>query len=152
MASKKGAFVIKNSEGTVALNGLATLTNDAVNAGWSDVTEVMQHRDAGNVLRTLTKDMNTFEVRLTLTPGVGSALSDQAAVKAAIAALRKGMQVITGAFEDADFIVASGDKAIITDIGKTLSQGNLMSVDVTVQKYTDTADAVIDFTAAWAAL
>ena len=151
-AYKKGAFVIKNSEGTVALNGLATLTNDVMNAGWRDVTEIMQHKDAGNVLRTMTKDMNVFQCQLTLTPGIGSALANQAAVAAAIASLRKGMQIITGAFEDADFIIADASKAIITDIGKTLSQGNLMSVDVTVEYYTDTAGTVIDFTGAWASL
>lgn len=151
-AYKKGFFVIKNSEGSVTLNGLAALVNNAMSANFTDATEISQHRDAGNVIRTLTKDMNVFRMTLQLTPGIGAALADQAAVKAAIASLRKGMQIITADFEDADLNWATGDKAILVEIGKTLSQGELMSVDVTCEKYTDTADAVIDFTGAWASL
>jgi hypothetical protein len=151
-AYKKGFFIIKNSEGSVTLQGLAALVNDAMNAGFSDTTEITEHRDAGNVTRTLTKDFNTFQMTVRLTPGVGSAFADQAAVKAAIATIRKGDTFVTSGFEDADLNWASGDKAIVWEIGKTLSVGESMSVDVTARKFTDTAAAAIDFTAAWATL
>lgn len=152
-AYKKGFFVIKNSEGVVTLAGIATsLTNDARSAGFSDITPVTEHPDAGNVPRSLTKDFNLFQLTLNLIPGVGSGLADQATVKAAIAGIRKGDTIVTSGFEDADFNWASGDKGIVWEVGKTLTQGDLMTVDVTARRLTDTAGAAIDFTAAWATL
>jgi hypothetical protein len=151
-AYKKGNFVIKNSEGSVTLKGLAALVNDAISASVTDATELAFHRDAGNVPRTITKDFNEFRMNLRLTPGIGYAFADQATVKAAIAALSKGDSIVTSGFEDDALNWASSDKAIILEIGKTLTQGDLMSIDVTAAKYTDTAAAVIDFTGAFATL
>lgn len=153
-AQKKGFFVIKNAEGTVQMNGLTALSNDTNNANFTDATEISQHRDAGNVIRTLTKDMNVYRMTLRLIPGVGTGAADQATLKAQFASLRKGMQVITASFEDGDLNWPDADKAIIVEIGKTLTQGDLMSLDVTVEKYTTAAasPAVIDFTGAWADL
>jgi hypothetical protein len=152
MSQKKGAFLIKNSEGTVAINGLTTLTNDVIQLGWRDITEIFMHNDAGNVPRALTKDYNAFELTGTIQPGIGSALADQAAVKAAVASLRRGMQVILGAFEDSDFVVPDADKAILWEVGKDLSQGGIFAVSITLRKFTTTAGVVIDFTGAWADL
>lgn len=155
MSQKKGFFVIKNSEGVVTLAGIATsLTNDVMSANFTDATEISIHRDAGNVPRAVTKDYHEFRLQLRLTPGVGFAHADQATVKTAIAGIRKFDSIVTSGFEDADLNWTSGDKAVVMDIGKTLAQGELMSVDVTAAKFTDSAasPAVIDFTGAWAGL
>ena len=152
MPQYKGYAVIKNAEGTLQFNGLATLTNDTNSITWEDATEIFQHRDAGNVLRTLTKDMNVFRLQVGFTPGVGSNLANQTAVKNAVAGIRKGMQFISGSFEDTDFIVPDADKAIVVDIRKRLAGGELMGIDVTLEKYTDTAGVVLNFPGAWADL
>jgi hypothetical protein len=155
MAQKKGRFVIKNAEGVVTLAGIATsLTNDVMSVDFSDITEISEHRDAGNVPRTLTKDFNAFEMRLQLTPGIGFDHADQASVKTAIASLAKGQSIVTASFEDDQFNWASGDKAIIWEVSKALNQGGLMSVNVTARKLQTAAGspAAIDFTSAWADL
>lgn len=153
MAQKKGAFVIRNSEGVVTLAGIATsLTNDAMSAGYSDATEIFEHKDAGGVLRTLTKDFNDYRITLRLTPGVGGAHADQAAVKATIAAIARGDSIVTSGFEDDQFNWDSSAKGIIWEVGKTLTMGDLMSVDITARKMTTTGGTAIDFTGAWASL
>jgi hypothetical protein len=149
---KKGNFVIKGSEGVTTLAGLAALTNDALSTSFSDGTAVMEHRDAGNVPRTLTKDFDESMLTFRITPGIGSGLASQAAVAAAIASLKKGDTFTSSGFEDSQFNLSSGDKAIIWEVGKSLVQGDLMSVDVTVRKLTETGGTAIDFTAAWSTL
>lgn len=153
-SQKKGNFIIKHSEGSVTLGSATTMVNDTMSAGWNDATEIQTYRDASGVRRTITKDENVMRMNLRLTPGIGSALTDQAAVKACVASIRKGDAIVTTGFEDADLNWASGDKATIVDIGKTLQSGDIFSVDVVCEKVT-TAEAVpvvIDFTGAWAAL
>lgn len=152
MAQKKGNFVIKNAEGSVALQGAAALVNDIDNIDWSDATEITEHRDAGNVPRTLTKDFNEERLTLRLTPGPGYAFADQAALKAAVASLAKCGQIITSGFEEAQCNWADAAKAIIWEVGKTLARGELMSVNITARKLSTTAGAAIDFTGNWADL
>jgi hypothetical protein len=152
MSQKKGNYVIKNAEGSVVLQGLAALVNDVNNIDWNDATEITEHRDAGNVPRTLTKDFNEERLTLRLIVGVGYAFSDQAALKAAIASLAKCGQIITSGFEDAQCNWADAAKAIIWEVGKTLAQGELMAVNITARKLSTTAAAAIDFTGAWADL
>jgi hypothetical protein len=153
MAQKKGAFVIKNAEGVVTLAGIATsLTNDVRRITHSDATEINEHRDAGNVPRTFTKDFNCFEMSLELIPGIGGAHADEAAVKALFASVEKFDTIVTSGFEDPDFNWDAAAKAIIFSIDKTLAQGELMSINITARKYTTTGGVVIDFTAAWASI
>lgn len=149
MAQKRGYFVIKNSAGTVTMQGLATLTNDVMSVNHNDATAVMEHRDADNIPRTFTRDFLDFRMTLRLTPGIGSNLANQAAVAAAIASLRKMDTIVTASFEDSDFNWASGDKGFIEEVGKVLQQGDLMSVDVTARKLATTAGVALDFSAAW---
>lgn len=141
MSLKKGNFIIRNAAGTVKLAGLATLTNDQTSAAFSDDTEVAEHRDALNVPRTFTSDFRQYTMRLTLIPGVGSGLADKATVLAAIAGLRKMDAFESASFEDGDLNWASTKYAFIQEVGKTLSQGNDMSVDVTVKRIVSIAES-----------
>ncbi len=148
----KGNFVIKHSAGTTKLAGLAVLTNSAASAGWRDVTEVMEHKDALGVPRSLTKDYNCFELTYRIVPGIGELLASTAAAATAISAVKRGDAFISTLFTQSDLNCAAGDKAIVWEIGGQSAEGQLAGVDVTVRKWTDTAGAAIDFTAAWATL
>lgn len=156
MSLKRGYFVAKNSKGTVAFKGLATITNDAVSARHADISEVSEHRDAGNITRAWTIDMYVFEIALRLTMGVGSNFTTKADLIAAIATLKKFDQIITASFEDADFNWADAKKGVIWDVGKTLEQGNLLSVDVTCRRWVEITESggtitetALDYTGGW---
>lgn len=141
MSLKKGNFIIRNAAGTVKFAGIAVLTNDQTSAAFSDDTEIAEHRDAANVPRTFTSDFRQYTMRLTLIPGVGSGLADKATTLAAIAALKKMDAFESASFEDADFNWATAKYGFIQEVGKTLSQGNDMSVDVTVKRIVSIAEA-----------
>ena len=150
MSQKKGNFVIMNSAGTVKMKGLATLTNDVTSAGYSDNTVITEHQDAIGVPRTLTKNFHDYSLSFSLTPGVGSALVSEAAVAAAIASIAKGDIFVSTGFTDDDYNMASGE-CYISEIGKTMTQGAIMTMNVTVRKVTDASGTGVDFaTGAWA--
>jgi hypothetical protein len=173
MSQKKGNFVIRNSEGRVKLAGIATnLTNDVMSIEFGDLTEVVEYRDAGNVPRTLTRDHAAYEQTLRLTPGIGYAHTTQQDVKDLIASLERGDTIDLRNFEDAQFNWTDGNddagapdvgvtdfKAFIWQVGKVLSQGELLSVTITARRVASLSvvlsvvtETPIDYSAAWANL
>lgn len=153
MSEKKGNFIIYNSEGVVTLAGAATsLTNDAMSANFTDDTNVKVFMDASGVPRTRVRDYLRYTLQLRLTPGVGYAHADQSTIKTAIANAGKMATFVTSGFEDADFNWASNAYGFIESIGKGLTQGDAMSVDVTAAREALTDGTPIRFDGAWASL
>lgn len=155
----RGNFVIKNSKGDVTLAGLATLSSDVMSAAFSDDTELNEHRDAGNVPRTITEDFRQYSVRLRLTPGIGSALASVAAVKAAIASLKKMDSIVLANFADAQLNWDANAKGHLAEVGKTLEQGSLLSLEVTARRFValevaggNVTETPINFSGNWEAV
>lgn len=151
-AYKKGHACIWNAEGTIKLNGLATLTNDVSQATWRDVTDVFFQNDAGGVPRTVLKNFDVLECSFTFKPGVGSGLTDRAATIAAVTGLRKMMGVVVASFDMPELNCDASSKTVIAEISGTQGESATGSFDVTLRKYIDTAGNAIDFTGAWAAV
>jgi len=148
-AYKKGNFVIKNSEGSVAIAGLAAFVNSSNSASVSDASPFEVHMDAGGVPRTVTRNYFEYRMELDLTPGVGGSFATLADLKTAFVLSLKGSQIITSGFDLSDLNWADAVKAIIEDISIQQSQEGLSTLRVTAVKRTDNAGNVIDFTAAW---
>ncbi len=153
MSEKKGNFIIYNSEGVVTLMGAATaLTNDTMSASFSDDTEIKVFKDASSVPRTRVRDFLRYTLQLRLTPGVGFAHADQATVKTAIADCSKMGTFVTSGFEDSQMNWATNAYGFIESVGKSATQGDIFSVDVTAARETLTDGTALRFDGAWAAL
>ena len=146
---KKGNFVIKNAEGSVAIAGLAAFVNSNNSASITDASPFDIHKDSGGVPRTITRDYIEYRMELDLTPGVGGAFATLADLKTAFVLTLKGAQIITSSFDLADLNWADAAKAIIEDISIQQTAEGLSTMRVTAVKRTDNAGVVIDFTAAF---
>lgn len=153
---KKGNFIVLNAAGKVQFAALAELTNDTPSMGWRDVTAITVHNDSSGVPRTWTKNFQCLELTVKVTPGVGSALADKAAVLAAVASIRKGMAWVSSSYDLPELNCAAGDKAVIEEVSGNQNEGQIASFDLTIRKYlefnVDGTTTAIDFTGAWASI
>lgn len=153
---RKGNAIIFNAASSVTFAALAAIVNATPSLAWRDVTDVQIHNDSTGVPRTWTKNFGCKEITIQLTPGVGAALADKAAVIAAVTALEKGTAVVIASADLPEVNCAAGDKAVIWDVGGRSGENQLGSFDVTIRKWvefnTDGTTTALDFTGAWAAL
>lgn len=152
MASLKGQFFVKHSEGTTKLAGNATLTNDTPSISVRDDSPIEMHKDASGVFRSVTRDQIIDSMSLRLVPGRGSALANQAAVIAAVASVRKFDQLITALFKFDILNWPDSDKAVLTDIQTAQGEGADGELNVSAARYKTNAGVTIDFTGNWAAI
>jgi hypothetical protein len=149
----KGFAVIKNSAGSVALTGRATIVNSSPSVGVEEQSPINEHKDANGVPRTLTRPYRFWEMTMDVTVGVGQSGLTPSTVKPLGELASLGDAIVTSGFGLDSCNWDSGEKAIVWRCSVQLATDQLSVLRITARRYRDNAAAVIDFaTNSWATL